>query len=178
MPLASESFTKRSACTSHVSGRASFIAIQLAMQAVFARWATGAGTSGTLTRFHALEPVEVVLFAPRQRDFDPCGIEELVVARVEGTQPAARNRRVLRGHAPARHEDPTIISDEFEAVRKLVGNDRPYAMRIGEFHVICAMDVPDFVFWKFRPAFDPARTAELDVERPMQNIVVMRAPPA
>src|SRR5262249_42009540 len=44
--LASLSFTKRSALASQVSGRASFIAIQLAMQAVPLRWATAAGASG------------------------------------------------------------------------------------------------------------------------------------
>src|SRR5690606_6898421 len=46
--LASASLTKRSAFASQVSGRPSFIAIQLTMQALLLRWATVAGAIGAL----------------------------------------------------------------------------------------------------------------------------------
>src|SRR5690606_19869063 len=46
--FASSSSTKRSAFASHVSGRPSFIAIQLTMQALLLRCPTGAGAIGCL----------------------------------------------------------------------------------------------------------------------------------
>src|SRR5471032_3181489 len=51
MALAASSLRKRSVFTSQLSGRPSFIAIQLTMHAVLARCATGAGASGCARDF-------------------------------------------------------------------------------------------------------------------------------
>jgi hypothetical protein len=125
---------------------------------------------------HGFEPVEVMFGAAREFDRHAGLGEEFGAAGIEGAEAAAGNGRVFGGHAAARDEDPAIVADELEAVGEFVGDGDFDVAGVGELHAVGAVDVPVFVFRKIGLAFDAAGAAVFDVERPVQNIVVVGAP--
>src|SRR5258708_22437475 len=132
-----------------------------------------------LTRLYALEPVAVMREAVRQLHRDAAWIEEARVARIERLERSRRGRWIARGCrlGIARHEDPSVVADEANAIRQLVRHGHDDVPRIRELHVIRAMHVPDLVRGELATPFDPAGPRMLQIHAPVRRVEMMGAPP-
>ena len=125
---------------------------------------------------HALQPVQVVFGPVRQDRLHPRRMDQRGSARVQRPQPAARHGRVTGRLTDARAEDPALVPDEAQAVRELVRDNHAHVARVGELDAIGPVHVPDLVGRELRASLDAAGPAELAIERPVQDVVVVRAP--
>src|SRR5260221_5997799 len=136
------------------------------------------GRERLLTRLQALEPVAVMRKAVRQLHGDTARIEEARVARIERLERRRRGRWITRGCrlSVARHENPSVVADEANAIRQLVRYGHDDVSGIRELHVIRAVHVPDLVRGELAAPLDPAGPRVLQIHAPVRRIEVMGAP--